>query len=93
MLLSGQAEVDVLDDHQHPAYAMANALLSDDDDDQLPVGSAVVECRLCFKGRADTCCLPCGCLQMCQGCALLWKQRGEQACPWCKAPLEDYAVV
>ncbi|WIA12109.1 hypothetical protein OEZ85_012183 [Tetradesmus obliquus] len=93
VLLSGQAEVDVLDDHQHPAYAMANALLSDDDDDQLPVGSAVVECRLCFKGRADTCCLPCGCLQMCQGCALLWKQRGEQACPWCKAPLEDYAVV
>jgi hypothetical protein len=92
VLLSGQAEADVLDDHQHPAYAMANALLSDDGDDQ-PFGAAAVECKLCFKGRADTCCLPCGCLQMCQGCALLWKQRGEVACPWCKAPLEDYAVV
>ncbi|KAF6256099.1 hypothetical protein COO60DRAFT_149160 [Scenedesmus sp. NREL 46B-D3] len=92
VLLSGQAEADVLDDHQHPAYAMANALLSDDDDDQ-PFGCAVVECKLCHKGRADTCCLPCGCLKMCQGCALLWKQRGEMACPWCKAPLEDYAVV
>lgn len=90
-VLTGQTDVDVLDDLMHPAYAMANAVLSDDEHGALePV---LVNCTVCQKARRDTCCLPCGCLLMCQGCAGMWRQRGEGICPFCKSHLDDFAVV
>lgn len=87
---SGQPEADMLDDLMHPAYAMANAVLSDDEQE---LSESVVECKICQRATCDTCCLPCGCLLMCQGCATGWRQRGESLCPFCKSPLEDFAVV
>jgi hypothetical protein len=82
-------EPDMLDDHQHPAFSMANAVLDDDERDVMALG-----CRLCGEGRANTCCLPCGCLCMCQSCAGRWRQQDlTGVCPFCMKPLEDFAVV
>lgn len=82
-------EVDVLDDHHHPAFSMAHAVLDDDERDVM-----VLECRLCGEGQANTCCLPCGCLCMCASCAGRWRQQDlTGSCPFCMRPLEDFAVV
>jgi hypothetical protein len=90
-------------DHQHPAYAMANALLSDDDNDDDDGAAAArlggggtagaLPCRVCHEAACETCCVPCGCVLMCRGCALLWQQRGEVACPLCAQPLEDLMLM
>ncbi|KAF8071205.1 TANC1 [Scenedesmus sp. PABB004] len=93
----GGGEPDVLDDHAHPAYAMANALLSDDERDTGLAGGAPPggePCAVCRAARCDTACVPCGCRCVCQRCAGHWKQRGgEAACPLCSAALSDFVVL
>lgn len=79
----------MLDDHHHPAFSMASALLDDDEREVM-----VQECRLCGEGHANTCCLPCGCLCMCAACAGRWKQQDcSGVCPFCMRLLEDFAIV
>jgi hypothetical protein len=92
-----------MDDQHHPAFSMANALLSDDERDaagMLPGAGAVpgaleaADCLLCGEARADTACLPCGCVRMCRVCALRVKvQNVEGRCPFCARGVDDYAVV
>jgi hypothetical protein len=94
VLLSSPADVDVLDDAQHPAFAMANALLSDDEREPTGTAAGGRECSVCHSTMANTCCLPCGCLRMCQACALHFRRQDRKGmCPFCLQRLEDLILV
>lgn len=59
----------------------ANAVLSDDALD------AETECVVCLSEAKSTCCVPCGHVCMCPGCAADVQSK-KGSCPVCRAPIE-----